>query len=341
LKFKGTQWNRRQKGKLSLQSAVARVVCFQRGMGFSYPNNIAIYAGRLPQIKSAEMMILREIDMLCRKHGINYFLAGGTLLGAVRNGASIPWDDDFDIGFLRKDFDRFREVCDKELGDRFVHTCYYNETKSHYIVDKIRLRDTYFSTRYSSIHAVEDGIFIDCLVYDATFKNKLFAKIHDKVCACFGKLVQAYWREYRRDEKIATWKWLIIKAAEVFPIDFWHKLYSFAISLCRHTKAPSFLIDSMGKHIGLGTIPFDGLESVKRVSFDDGFSAPVPANPTGYLIYDYGDGYLAPPPYCKQIAPHNFARIDLGKYLYVEDGDVSFRNVDLRGELFEKEITHG
>ena len=340
LKFKGTRWNKWQKGKLDLTSAVGRVACFIADRVFEYKKSRAVYEGKLRQIKSVEMDILREIDRICNKYGIKYFLAGGTLLGAVRNGESIPWDDDFDIGFLREDFDKFREACDKELGDRFVHTCYYNGTDSHYMVDKIRMRDTYFSTRYSSIHAVEDGVFIDCLVYDATYSNKVLAKIHDKVCGFLGNLVQAYWREYRRDEVKSKVRWLMIKTMELLSIDFYHRLYSAMISLRKGCKAPSCVIDSMGKHIGLGTIPFEGLQDVKRVSFDDGFMAPIPQDPTGYLVYDYGEGYLEPPPYCKQVAPHNFARIDLGKYLYCHDAEVNFRSVDHRGELFEKELTY-
>ena len=338
LKFLGTRWRKFQKGRLDLASAVKRTVCYSQGKVFAYAKNTSVYEGKLPAIKSVEMMILREIDRICRKHEIKYFLAGGTLLGAVRNGRSIPWDDDFDIGFLRKDFDMFREVCEKELGGRFVHTCYYNGTDSHYMVDKIRMRDTYFSTRYSSIHAVEDGVFIDCLVYDATYDNKILAKIHDKVCGFLGNLVQAYWREYRRDEVKSRLKWVMIKTMELLPIGFYHRLYSWMISLRKGCENPSCVLDSMGKHIGLGTIPFKGLGDVKRVPFDDGFMAPIPEDPTGYLVYDYGKGYKPLPPYCKQVAPHNFARIDLGKYLYADGCDAIFRNTDVRGELFEKEV---
>ena len=338
LKFSGTRWRRFQKGKIKLSAAVARIACYLEEREFGYEENTAVYDGRLPKIKAVEMEILREIDAICRKHNIKYFLAGGTLLGAVRYGSSIPWDDDFDIGFLRKDFDRFRKVCDEELGEKFVHTCYYNGTNSHYMVDKIRMRDTYFSTRYSSIHAVEDGVFIDCLVYDASYSNKILAKLHDKASGLLGRMVQAYWREYRRNEVKTKLRWIIIKAMELLPIGFYHRLYSWVISLRKKCESPTCLIDSMGKHIGLGTIPFKGLEDVKRVPFDDGFMAPIPQDPTGYLVYDYGEGYLPPPPYCKQVAPHNFARIDLGKYLYCSDGETKFRSVDLRGELFEQEV---
>lgn len=340
LKFLGTRWRKYQQGKIDLSSAIKRMVCARKGYPFVYGNTISVYEGKLPQIKAVEMIILREIDRICRKHDIKYFLAGGTLLGAVRHNSSIPWDDDFDIGFLRKDFDKFRKACDEELQDPFIHSCYYNGTDSHYMVDKIRMKNTYFSTRYSSIHAVEDGVFVDCLVYDATFENKFLAKIHDKLCGIFGNLVQAHWREYRRDEVGSRFRWLLIKGIHLFPIGFWHRIYERLISLCRYRKDhPSYVIDSMGKHIGLGTIPANGLEDIQRVDYDDGFKAPIPIDPKPYLIYDYGKGYLPLPPYCKRQAPHNFARIDLGRYLIDPKCEgPEFRSVDLRGELFEKEV---
>lgn len=339
LKFEGTRWRKKQAGKIDLGTAIRQTVCYDLGLPFAYGSSTAVYEGKLPQIKAVEMQILREIDRICQKHDIKYFLAGGTLLGAVRNGASIPWDDDFDIGFLRKDFDRFRKACDEELDGRFVHSCHYNGTNSHYMVDKIRMRNTYFSTRYSSIHAVEDGVFIDCLVYDATFENRLLAKVHDKLCGILGNLVQAYWREYRRDEVKTRFRWLLIRGIRIFPIGFYHAIYEWMIALCRRASNPSRLIDSMGKHIGLGTIPSAGLDDVRRVPFDGGFQAPIPKDPTGYLVYDYGKGYLPWPPYCKRKAPHNFARIDLGAHLFDPSArPEDFRAVDLRGELYEKEV---
>ncbi len=64
--------------------------------------------------------VLGEIDRICEKHDIRYFADWGTFLGAVRHGGFVPWDDDIDICMLRDDYNRFREVADKELPEGYV-----------------------------------------------------------------------------------------------------------------------------------------------------------------------------------------------------------------------------
>ena len=61
------------------------------------------------------LMILSEIDRICRKYSISYFVGGGTLLGAVRDGQFIPWDDDIDIMMKREEYERFNQVAPGEL----------------------------------------------------------------------------------------------------------------------------------------------------------------------------------------------------------------------------------
>lgn len=74
----------------------------------------------LEQLHAIEVEILTEIGRVCDKHGIRWFLHAGTLLGALRHGGPIPWDDDADIGMMHDDFERFRKVAPKELGSRFA-----------------------------------------------------------------------------------------------------------------------------------------------------------------------------------------------------------------------------
>ncbi len=64
-----------------------------------------------------QLAILEEIDKICRRHNIEYWLDGGTLLGAVRHGGFIPWDDDIDIAMTLEDEKRFEEIAPKELPE--------------------------------------------------------------------------------------------------------------------------------------------------------------------------------------------------------------------------------
>ncbi len=79
----------------------------------------------LAELHEHLLIIMDDIDRVCRKHGIEYTLTGGSLLGAVREHGFIPWDDDMDIRMLRSEFEKFKEVYEKEKDDRFVigHPC--------------------------------------------------------------------------------------------------------------------------------------------------------------------------------------------------------------------------
>ncbi|SFU66015.1 LicD family protein [Butyrivibrio sp. INlla21] len=81
--------------------------------GFYIPTMIKRYwAGQL--------QILSEIAKLCKKHDIQWFGDYGTMLGAVRHGGYIPWDDDFDICMMRDDYERFFEIAKKEFPKEYI-----------------------------------------------------------------------------------------------------------------------------------------------------------------------------------------------------------------------------
>ena len=66
---------------------------------------------------AAQMEVLEMFDDICRRHSIRYFLAYGTLLGAVRHGGFIPWDDDIDIWMLREDREKFTKLAAKDISN--------------------------------------------------------------------------------------------------------------------------------------------------------------------------------------------------------------------------------
>lgn len=62
------------------------------------------------QMKDLCIDVLRAFVTFCEKHKLKYFLAGGTLIGAVRHQGFIPWDDDIDVSMPRADFEKFKEL---------------------------------------------------------------------------------------------------------------------------------------------------------------------------------------------------------------------------------------
>ncbi len=93
----------------------------------------------LRNMQLRQLEILKAIDQFCRKHDIPYWLEGGTLLGAVRHGGFIPWDDDIDIEMTMKDFHRFCELAENGLPEGLhLQT---HKTDSNYFLDFAKVRD--------------------------------------------------------------------------------------------------------------------------------------------------------------------------------------------------------
>lgn len=137
-------------------------------------------------LRKAQLIMLNElieVDKICKKYNINYWLDSGTLLGAVRHKGFIPWDDDIDICMLQKDYEKFFNIAKKELN-----VIYFLQTKetdkmatSPYI--KIRHRESMLiEENFSEREKFHQGIFLDIFLMNSfNFKVKKIYKTLYKI----------------------------------------------------------------------------------------------------------------------------------------------------------------
>ena len=115
---------------------------------------------------AAQLEVLEQIDIICKRHDIMYYAEWGTLLGAIRHRGFIPWDDDIDIGMLRKDYVRFLHYAKKELPEEYNLINVYDHNHDQLIVrinnsKSIRLDNEFLMKYHSCPYVVGIDLFIN------------------------------------------------------------------------------------------------------------------------------------------------------------------------------------
>jgi len=279
----------------------------------------------LPEIHELLLGMILMVDRICRKHGIRYFLGGGTLLGAVRNGGFIPWDNDADLMLLRPDYDRLLKILPAELPPGvFMESC-ETDRNSHQPFLKLRLDGTVYATEFTAKHPeLHNGFFIDILAQDVTGASKLMRKMHIFETMLVRSMVFHKWdgspvhrrrgekgnrggnrRHLRPDELVCT------GLKNILPqrlLDRW----MLRLLVRYRGKHTGWLYDGMGRNIGRGAFPEKWLKETVYLPFE-GYQLPVPKEYKRYLRYLYGD-YRKLPPAEKRVLAHEIPYFSLGKY---------------------------
>lgn len=116
------------------------------------------------QFQKIALDILIDFDRLCRENDIRYSLGYGTLLGAVRHGGYIPWDDDIDVIMLREEYEKFIQVKDL-LKEK--HTFISLETNSLYSASLAKIYNNETVLKETLHRDLCDiGVYIDLFVFD-------------------------------------------------------------------------------------------------------------------------------------------------------------------------------
>lgn len=120
----------------------------------------------LVRLHQVQLAMLLELDRVCRHLGVAYQLGAGTLLGAVRHGGFIPWDDDVDIVMLRGDYRRFLREAPPLLHSSLFLQTWRSDPHFQEGFAKLRCHDSVFREELRQNLRLHHGIFIDIFPFD-------------------------------------------------------------------------------------------------------------------------------------------------------------------------------
>lgn len=147
----------------------------------------------LDKVHSVLLEMIDEVDRICRKHNIVYFLEGGTALGQVRHNGFIPWDDDVDLGMLRNDYNKFIEIAKTELNPMYVVQTHENEPLYTNFHLKIRKLYTIYPQGYNKDYNYK-GIQLDIFPFDNIPDNKFIRMLYQRRIRLFRRFIVIFVR---------------------------------------------------------------------------------------------------------------------------------------------------
>ncbi len=230
-------------------------------------------------LQNRMLQIMVEVDRILRKHGIEYWLDGGTLLGAIRHGGFIPWDDDLDINVKMQDMPMIRKVLNAELPHEYVFHDVHNDPNYHLLLAKVRDTKSVFEDGYSSRHKYQ-GVYVDIIPMEEVVPLRLKNIIDFVYIRCLRGM-----HNYsdRLIEKILGY--------------VCYPPVLFASSLCRLWTR---LFHSHQWGHAYGWLSYNHISEkdifpTKDIQFS-GVTLRAPANPDAFLTALFGDYMQVPPP---------------------------------------------
>ena len=135
----------------------------------------------LQEIQQASLAVLKEIDRICQESNICYWIAYGTLIGAVRHGGFIPWDDDVDIVMPRKDYEAFIAYVESDLYRNNQYKLFTAENCKGYPFYISRFADTTHELIFEKLDYTS-GCFVDIYPYDGmgNEEGQAYWKVREK-----------------------------------------------------------------------------------------------------------------------------------------------------------------
>ena len=265
----------------------------------------------LDEIKQVELQLFRDFLACCEELHLRHYLIGGTLLGAVRHGGFIPWDDDIDLCMPRGDYERFLAEGQRFLPEYCFLQC--RRTDPELLCNYAKLRDsrtTFIEASVKKQH-INHGVFIDVFPLDyapeARWKRRVL-EARKKLLTLRVRAAFTYLPENQRSPaaermgKLASRLLTLKYPRPEDALDAREALY-------RSVPPSALLANYCGAWGSREIVPAAWFGEGKELLFE-GIPARVPTEYEKWLTQVYGD-YMTPPPEDKRIQHHYTTVIDL------------------------------
>ncbi len=263
----------------------------------------------LKELQRKSLNIVKYTAELCKEHNVKFFLYGGSCLGAVRNHGFIPWDDDMDIKFTPKEYEKFKVVWRKYADkERFTFWEQSKGHNDHTLSASIRDNNTTYITDSTVNYDVNQGLAVDVGVCSACAKSRI-GEIVQMICGAGAGLFKAGRVPARKSKTVKTAAKIILGVFRTENSQYY--MYRF---FARIAKAPNKYYDSAEYVKELNMFPKlkfrrEWFDDVKWVRFED-TELPIPIGAKKYLKARYGN-YMELPPEEKRHPEHRIVFLDL------------------------------
>jgi len=279
------------------------------------------------------LAIVLEIDKVCRKHDIIYFLGGGTALGAVRHKGFLPWDDDADLYITRDNWNKLKDILPIELPQHL--TLVTNETHSLYRNPLCRIIDENTAMFYKTRVADETphGVQVEFFILDPIPNSEKERQIYFRNRWLYIELLAPYFllANDRLDRKQINIKKYFVKRFQSRLIGETAILNKLSKKIFEHKIEDC---NSVVLRWGQRVIIYNKkiFEQATYVDFED-IQLPVSAKVIEQLRIDYGENWMIIPSNNEQIT--HFSWTDLNTS-YLEHMNYIHNSIDLT--LFRKNL---
>ena len=135
-----------------------------------------LVSAEMKKVWAIEMDLLREFIQICTKYHLQYWIDGGSLLGAVRHKGFIPWDDDLDVWMPREDYEQLLAIPSEEIKAPYFLQTPLNDDDYYCAFARLRNSNT-TGIMVSGNNQCNNGIYIDIVPGDGLYRNMLRQKL--------------------------------------------------------------------------------------------------------------------------------------------------------------------